>query len=81
MATNVTVAEIVEIAKAAELGAPIDWSFLENIRDSAYQVIASQVLEQFGDVEIHQSQALILLASLVQSQVENMVLNIKLNNQ
>lgn len=80
MPSKITVDELVEIAKAAEEGGPIDWGSIPQTKEHVYRVMASAIIEQFGDVEIDKSRALILLASLVQSQVENMVLHAQLED-
>lgn len=74
----INLGELIELAMAAEEGNPIDWSNYEITREQAYQILASEVLERFQDAETNPDSATVLLATVVQLLVENMILNLKL---
>jgi len=42
---------LVELAMECELSDPIDWGMLHITEEQAYQMMASQLLEQFGNVD------------------------------
>lgn len=72
----ITVEQLIELAQEAETVDPIDWSALNIDENAAYQIVASQVIEEFG--EFSEEQYLTLLACLVKLTVENFTLNLKL---
>lgn len=74
----ITLEQLIELAKEAESVDPIDWSKLNIDEDAAYQIIASQILERFN--EVNEEQYLTLLACLVKLTVENFTLNLKLQS-
>lgn len=69
----VSVKTLVELAKEVENEDPIDWGMLSIDEDTAYNIIASQVLEIYNT-----SDQLTMLASITKLIVENFVLNLKL---
>ena len=74
----ITLEQLIELAQEAETVDPIDWSKLNIDEDAAYQIVASQIIEQFG--EFTEEQHLTLLACLVKLTVENFTLNLKLHS-
>ena len=77
MITQDEVDELVDLAKHSELGDPIDWGLLAITEKQAYQMMASNVLEQINGLEKEQ-QTYIAMASMTKLLVENFVLNLKL---
>ena len=77
MITQDEVDELVDLAKHSELGDPIDWGLLAITEKQAYQMMASNVLEQINGLEKEQ-QTYVAMASMTKLQVENFVLNLKL---
>lgn len=69
----ISVEHLVEIAREVESVDPIDWGMLAIDEDTAYHIIASQVLEIYNT-----NDQLIMLASITKLIVENFVLNLKL---
>jgi|TARA_B110000977_G_scaffold41279_1_gene55540 hypothetical protein len=77
MITQDEVDELVDLAKHSELGDPIDWGLLAITEKQAYQMMASNVLEQINGLEKEQ-QTYVAMASMTKLLVENFVLNLKL---
>jgi hypothetical protein len=69
----ISVESLVELAKEVESQDPIDWGMLSIDEDTAYKIIASQVLEIYNT-----NDQLTMLASITKLIVENFVLNLKL---
>jgi hypothetical protein len=69
----ISVKTLVELAKEVENEDPIDWGTLSIDEDTAYNIIASQVLEIYNT-----NDQLTMLASITKLIVENFVLNLKL---
>ena len=69
----ISVKTLVELAKEIENEDPIDWGTLSIDEDTAYNIIASQVLEIYNT-----NDQLTMLASITKLIVENFVLNLKL---
>lgn len=69
----ISVETLVELAKEVENEDPIDWGMLSIDEDTAYRIIASQVLEIYNN-----NDQLTMLASITKLIVENFVLNLKL---
>ena len=71
------VAFLVDLAMEVELEDPIDWGLLRITEKQAYQMMASQLLEQFDGV--NKVDVLpVILATSTKLLVENFVLNLKL---
>lgn len=68
-----TVDLLVELAKDVEAQDPIDWGMLSIDEDTAYRLIAANVLEIYKDYD--QATMLVSITKLI---VENFVLNLKL---
>lgn len=77
---NITIAQLAEIAQESAISDPIDWDELNITEGTAYQMIASSVLEMIKDVPEEQ-RLVIALASITKLSVENFVLNLKLNGK
>jgi hypothetical protein len=77
MITQESVDELVDLAKHSELGDPIDWGLLAITEKQAYQMMASNVLEQIEGLEKEQ-RTYVAMASMTKLLVENFVLNLKL---
>jgi hypothetical protein len=69
----ISVDKLVALAKEVENEDPIDWGMLSIDEDTAYRIIASQVLEIYNT-----NDQLTMLASITKLIVENFVLNLKL---
>jgi hypothetical protein len=69
----ISVDTLVALAKEVESQDPIDWGMLAIDEDTAYSIIASQVLELYNT-----NDQLTMLASITKLIVENFVLNLKL---
>jgi len=68
---------LVELAMECELSDPIDWGMLHITEEQAYQMMASQLLEQFGNVD-KENLMPVILATATKLLVENFVLNLQL---
>ena len=68
---------LVELAMECELSDPIDWGLLHITEEQAYQMMASQLLEQFGNVN-KENLMPVILATATKLLVENFVLNLQL---
>ena len=68
---------LVELAMECELSDPIDWGMLHITEKQAYQMMASQLLEQFGNVNKEDLMP-VILATATKLLVENLVLNLQL---
>jgi len=69
----ISVDQLVELAKEVENEDPIDWGMLAIDEDTAYRLIASQVIEIYNT-----NDQVTMLASITKLIVENFVLNLKL---
>lgn len=67
---------VIETAKAVESEDPIDWGMLEISEDSAYNLIASGMLEQHLATD-PKDREVMLLAVATKLLVENFVLHLK----
>ena len=71
------VAFLVDLAMECELSDPIDWGLLRITEEQAYQMMASQLLDQFD--EVNKADLIpVILATATKLLVENFVLNLKL---
>jgi|TARA_B110000914_G_scaffold81854_1_gene72048 hypothetical protein len=72
-----TVEQLVEIAREVEIEDPINWEELNVSEESAYNLIANQVLSDhmMRNSDDHE---VVLLATVTKLIVENFILNIKL---
>ena len=68
---------LVELAMECESADPIDWGMLHITEKQAYQMMASQLLEQFGNVNKEDVMP-VVLATATKLLVENFVLNLQL---
>ena len=68
---------LVDLAMECELSDPIDWGLLRITEKQAYQMMASQLLEQFDGVN-KEDMLPVILATSTKLLVENFVLNLKL---
>lgn len=68
------VEDIVTLAKEVDSEDPIDWGMLPIDEDTAFNVIASGVIEKFKDNDMR-----VALAVITKLVVENFVLNVKLH--
>ena len=66
-----TLDELVELAREAEVGDPFDWMDLSIDDETAYRLVAMGVMEMEMSEEV-------MLATIVKLCVENMVLNYKI---
>jgi len=68
---------LVDLAMECELSDPIDWGMLHITEEQAYQMMASQLLEQFDNVN-KKDMVPVILATATKLLVENFVLNLQL---
>jgi hypothetical protein len=68
---------LVDLAMECEIEDPIDWGMLHITEKQAYQMMASQLLEQFGNVNKEDAMP-VILATATKLLVENFVLNLQL---
>ena len=68
---------LVGLAMECELEDPIDWGLLAITEQQAYQMMASQLLEQFDDID-KDHLIPVILATATKLLVENFVLNLRL---
>ena len=71
MKTNLSLDQLVEVAKEVEVGDPFDWADVSIDEDEAYKLMAMNLLTLDMDYDI-------MLATIVKLSVENMVLNLRL---
>lgn len=71
MKTNLSLDQLVEIAREVEISDPFDWADVNVDEDSAYRLMAMNLLTLDMDRDI-------MLATIVKLSVENMVLNLRL---
>lgn len=71
MKTNLSLDQLVEVAKEVEVGDPFDWADVSVDEDEAYKLMAMNLLTLDMDYDI-------MLATIVKLSVENMVLNLRL---
>ena len=72
-----TVKQLAQLARdGAELD-PIDWSGFSVNETTAYEMMASNVLEQFANIP-EQERNTVAMATITKLLVENFVLNVKL---
>lgn len=74
---EVTVDQLIEIAREVETQDPIDWGMLAIDEEQAYRLIALNLVEIFKTVSEHDHD-MILMSMIVKLTVENFVLNLKL---
>ena len=68
---------LVDLALECELEDPIDWGLLAITEKQAYQMMASQLLEQFDNID-KEHLVPVILATATKLLVENFVLNLRL---
>lgn len=74
---NSTVKQLAELAMEAEMSDPIDWGLLNVSEREAFEMMASQVLEQMFNVPENE-RAVVAMATMTKLLVENFVLNLQL---
>lgn len=78
---EISVKQLAELAREVESTDPIDWGELNISEQHAYEMIASQILEQFYEADDDiEDQLLIMLSVVVKLTVENFVLNLKIQS-
>ena len=68
---------LVDLAMECELSDPIDWGMLHITEKQAYQMMASQLLEQFDNMD-KEHLVPVIMATATKLLVENFVLNLRL---
>jgi hypothetical protein len=78
--SSITIKQLAELAFSTESVDPIDWGELSIQEEQAYIIMASHLMEQFGNVKDDEitEKYLTLMATCVKLTVENFVLNLKL---
>jgi len=81
--SSITIKELADLAFSTESVDPIDWGELAIREEQAYLLMASHLMEQFGNVEDDEitEKYLTLMATCVKLTVENFVLNLKLEGK
>ena len=69
---------IISLAKEIEEEDPIDWSGINVDRDTAYRLMALNVLELFGNKYDEGDRRLMMTATIIKLVVENFALNLQL---
>lgn len=75
-----TVKQLAELARESDNHDPIDWGQLKITEDYAYELMASNVLEQFSSVPEEQ-RLTVAMATVTKLLVENFALNVKLKER
>ena len=75
-----TVKQLAELARETDDQDPIDWGELKITEDHAYEMMASNVLEQFSSIPEDQ-RLTVAMATVTKLLVENFVLNVKLRSK
>jgi hypothetical protein len=75
-----TVKQLADLARESDAQDPIDWGQLKITEDHAYEMMASNVLEQFAGVPEDQ-RLTVAMATVTKLLVENFVLNVKLRSK
>ena len=75
-----TVKQLAELARETDDQDPIDWGELKITEDHAYEMMASNVLEQFSSIPEDQ-RLTVSMATVTKLLVENFVLNVKLRSK
>lgn len=81
--SSITIKQLAELAFSTESVDPIDWGELSIQEEQAYILMASHLMEQFGNVKDDEitEKYLTLMATCVKLTVENFVLNLKLEGK
>jgi hypothetical protein len=74
------VKQLAELAKELNEEDPIDWGKLQITEEYAYEMMASNVMEQFYNIPKDHHMA-VALATITKLLVENFVLNVKLRSK
>ena len=74
---SLTFEQLITLAMEADLVDPIDWGMLPIEERKVYEVMASNVVEQFSNIK-DDEQLTVALATITKLLVENFVLNLKL---
>jgi len=75
---NPNVQQLAELAMEIERKDNLDWGMLQISEQQAFELMASNVLEQFSTLENDEEAAVIALATITKLLVENFVLNLQL---
>jgi len=75
-----TVKQLADLARESDEQDPIDWGQLKVTEDQAYEMMASNVLEQFTGIPEDQ-RLTVAMATVTKLLVENFVLNVKLRSR
>jgi hypothetical protein len=77
MSRRPTPAQLAELAREVEGASPIDWGALSVDERSAYELMASHVLEMTADLP-EERREMVMMATMTRLLVENFVLNARL---
>lgn len=77
---SLTSEQLISLALEADLVDPVDWGLLPIEERNVYEVMASNVMEQFSNIK-DEDQLIIALATITKLLVENFVLNYQLGNR
>jgi hypothetical protein len=75
-----SVKQLAELAKEASVIDPISWDHLKITEEYAYELMASNVIEQLTNIPEDQ-RLVVAMATVTKLLVENFVLNIKLQEK
>jgi hypothetical protein len=76
---NDTIELLVDLAQEAEISDPLDWNNLHINKQSAYHIMASQMIELFGEPQTQRE--IVIMSSMLKLIVENFLLNTRLLRQ
>jgi hypothetical protein len=76
---KITVKQLAELAQESEISDPIDWGLLAIKEETAYRLMASDVIDYFESLsdDEDQTKEYIMMATITKLLVENFVLNVK----
>lgn len=75
---NPNAKQLADLAMEIDRGDNIDWGMLNISEKQAFELMASNVIEQFASLTDDQEAAVIALATITKLLVENFVLNLQL---
>lgn len=75
---NPNAQQLADLAMEIDRGDNIDWGMLNISEKQAFELMASNVIEQFASLTDDQEAAVIALATITKLLVENFVLNLQL---
>ncbi len=84
MVEKITVEDLVELVREIDSEDPIDWGMLNIDENTATEMLAASIIEQYNQDWQHMSdrdRTLIMMATITKLIVENFTLNLKLTQK